>query len=459
MIYFFVLHLAFFISAFTKCLAILSGGNIHDGMHSQANPRFISRGNIFRVVTGDTVVLPCEVQNLGDFVLVWKKGSALLSAGQQMISREPRFSLLGYNLQLRDIRHLDQGDYTCQIGDGSQGDLIHTIEILMPPSIQILPPSGQLTTRKGGPVTFECKTNGNPAPVVQWSKKDGLLPSGLQVQTGFLLSLNDVQRQDAGIYQCTASNGIGQPVTGEIMLQVLYPPEVSVLRSWVNSGEGMEAKLDCIVHSDPPAEVSWYQDSFLLQPTDRRLMSHAGQTHSLTIRNLQMSDFGNYSCSVVNSIGREKRYIELSGKPGPALITSATYSNPHEYLLAWTVQSVFPILEVRILFRRVIVNATYQQPGQWHDLLVKPRQRFNTANGERHQTYKLTGLIGDSVYECLVQTKNQHGFGDLSDLHQWVTSPKGRVLDYSAANVIFVDSRKHQLVIITCLLLLRHFIV
>ncbi|KAL3278073.1 hypothetical protein HHI36_013417, partial [Cryptolaemus montrouzieri] len=29
-----------------------------------ATPRFISRGNTFRVVTGDTVVLPCEVQNL-----------------------------------------------------------------------------------------------------------------------------------------------------------------------------------------------------------------------------------------------------------------------------------------------------------------------------------------------------------------------------------------------------------
>lgn len=66
----------------------------------------------------------------GTFVIVWKKGATLLSAGQQMISREPRFSLLGYNLQVRDIRHSDQGDYTCQIGDGSQGDLIHTIEIL-----------------------------------------------------------------------------------------------------------------------------------------------------------------------------------------------------------------------------------------------------------------------------------------------------------------------------------------
>ncbi|KRT86222.1 hypothetical protein AMK59_2472 [Oryctes borbonicus] len=38
-------------------------------------------------------------------------------------------------------------------------------------------------------------------------------------------------------------------------MNVLYPPEVTVVRSWSNTGEGLEARLDCLVHSDPPAEV------------------------------------------------------------------------------------------------------------------------------------------------------------------------------------------------------------
>ena len=33
------------------------------------------------------------------------------------------------------------------------------------------------------------------------------------------------------------------------------PPEISVAKSWVNAGEGLEARLDCIVHADPPGEV------------------------------------------------------------------------------------------------------------------------------------------------------------------------------------------------------------
>lgn len=149
----------------------------------------------------------------------------------------------------------------------------------MPPSIHILPPDGRTTARKGGSVTFECKANGNPPPSVQWSKKaskkkflgpkrlnnrikailkqlllnyskmlfvfhnlsfvkaktilffelqDGLLPSGLQVQSGYALSLLDVQRQHAGTYQCTASNGIGQPVTAEVKLHILCKTKVTI---------------------------------------------------------------------------------------------------------------------------------------------------------------------------------------------------------------------------------------
>ncbi|CAG9838160.1 unnamed protein product [Diabrotica balteata] len=101
-------------------------------------------------------------------------------------------------------------------------------------------------------ITNLNKVNQQHAPP---NVEDGLLPSGHQVETGYLLNLNEVQRQDAGVYQCTASNGIGQPVTGEIKLHVLCKsPEVSVIRSWVNAGEGGEAKLDCVVHADPPAE-------------------------------------------------------------------------------------------------------------------------------------------------------------------------------------------------------------
>ena len=48
-------------------------------------------------------------------------------------------------------------------------------------------------------------------------------------------------------------------------------------------------------------QVSWNQNSFPLQPTDRRTMSSRGNRHTLTIRHVQQEDFGNYRL-VVDSI-------------------------------------------------------------------------------------------------------------------------------------------------------------
>lgn len=42
-------------------------------------------------------------------------------------------------------------------------------------------------------------------------------------------------------------------------------------------------------------------------------METRANKHTLTIRNVQASDFGNYSCVAENSLGRAKKYMELSG--------------------------------------------------------------------------------------------------------------------------------------------------
>ncbi|CAH1397109.1 unnamed protein product [Nezara viridula] len=62
--------------------------------------------------------------------------------------------------------------------------------------------------------------------------------------------------------------------------------------------------------------VMWYQDSFMLDPTERRTMETRGNKHTLTLKHVQAADFGNYSCVAENSLGKSKKYMELSGKWG-----------------------------------------------------------------------------------------------------------------------------------------------
>lgn len=48
---------------------------------------------------------------------------------------------------------------------------MHTVEILVPPSVRPVPQNGQITARKGSTVSLECKASGNPVPNLYWHKK------------------------------------------------------------------------------------------------------------------------------------------------------------------------------------------------------------------------------------------------------------------------------------------------
>lgn len=135
-------------------------------------PKFLSRGNLYKVTTGDSVTLPCRVSNLGNFVLLWRRGNSVLTAGALKITRDKRFSLVdSYDLQITGVKTQDAGDYICQIGDQETRDQVHTLEILVPPTIRAVPVNGQVTARKGSTVTLECKASGNPVPSIYWFKK------------------------------------------------------------------------------------------------------------------------------------------------------------------------------------------------------------------------------------------------------------------------------------------------
>lgn len=128
-------------------------------------------------------------------------------------------------------------------------------------------------------------------------------------------------------------------------------------KSWVHASEGYDSELCCTVHGDTNSDMLWYQNSFLLDGTERRSMDRKGDKYCLRIRNFQVSDFGNYSCVADNALGRTKKYIEVSGSPGPAIFLSPAYSGYLDlYNVTWTIESIPPLEEVRLLYRKLLVS-------------------------------------------------------------------------------------------------------
>ncbi|ETN68050.1 hypothetical protein AND_000112 [Anopheles darlingi] len=90
----------------------------------------------------------------------------------------------------------------------------------VPPTIRVVPQNRQITARKGSTVTLECKASGNPVPAIYWHKKDAFTGASHLSESPTLL-LERVDRHHAGIYQCTADNGVREAVHVDIEVTVL----------------------------------------------------------------------------------------------------------------------------------------------------------------------------------------------------------------------------------------------
>uniref|UniRef100_A0A0K8WJD6 Lachesin n=1 Tax=Bactrocera latifrons TaxID=174628 RepID=A0A0K8WJD6_BACLA len=318
-------------------------------------PMFISRSETFKFVAGDTIRLPCEVANTDPYVVAWKRGIAILTAGNVKVTPDPRVSRAErFNLQIRDAVPQDAGDYICQIATMEPREITHTVEILVPPRIHHISTGGHLQVKKGSSVRIECSASGNPTPNVTWSRKNNILPNGEEKLHSHILSIENVDRHKGGVYICTANNGVGQPASSQVVLHVLYPPEISVERPIVFSGEGHEAMLVCIVHGETQPEVLWFKDTMQLDTTERHIMENRGSRHTLIIRKVHPQDFGNYSCVAENQLGKARKTLQLSGKPNIAVFNSPPVSQYKDrYNISWTVDSHTPIEEYKLSFRRL----------------------------------------------------------------------------------------------------------
>ncbi len=82
--------------------------------------------------------------------------------------------------------------------------------------------------RSGTNVELVCHAEGSPPPTLTWTRKagnGGMLPSIEGEESPSLttptLRIPSVQRGDAGVYECEASNGVGEAATAQLKLQVI----------------------------------------------------------------------------------------------------------------------------------------------------------------------------------------------------------------------------------------------
>ena len=67
-----------------------------------------------------------------------------------------------------------------------------------------------LTVNEGGSASFQCSASGNPEPAIVWSKVDNQSEITQSAVSGGELQLKHVTGNDSGLYQCSATNILGE---------------------------------------------------------------------------------------------------------------------------------------------------------------------------------------------------------------------------------------------------------
>ena len=79
---------------------------------------------------------------------------------------------------------------------------------LSSPAVVVSPAT--LTVNEGGSASFQCSASGNPEPAIVWSKVDNQSEITQSAVLGGRLQFKHATGNDSGLYQCSATNILGE---------------------------------------------------------------------------------------------------------------------------------------------------------------------------------------------------------------------------------------------------------
>merc|ERR1739838_1242552 len=284
---------------------------IREEVINTRTPRFLSQPLDIVVNEGQEVRLPCLVDRLEGFVLLWRKNDRIISVGDQIIYKtESKIhieeSKNGNTLVIDNVDDSDEADFSCSISAYRETEIHHNVKVRVEPVI-ITYPQKPLTLREGDSAKLSCRLlSGRPIPDLKWRKCEGYFPSGEKEIFEDVIEFESVTRDDSGCYTCKADNGFAEePVTSMAMLIVEYPPNVHIQKSEDSTDE---MTITCTVESQPAANVTWLKDGETIEDETKRIKSD--NKHTLT---LGPDTSGNYTCLAVNKHGAGQARTRISG--------------------------------------------------------------------------------------------------------------------------------------------------
>ncbi|BES91298.1 Down syndrome cell adhesion [Nesidiocoris tenuis] len=217
----------------------------------------------------------------------------------------------GNILSIHKVGREDAGMYQCLVKE-EEGSLQAAVQLILGAAQpQLLYRFIQQTVQPGPAMSLKCIATGNPTPHITWTLDGFALPSnnerfviGQYVTIhGDVIShvnISNVHVEDGGIYQCKASNRVGE-VSHSAAMRVYGLPHIRPMPN-ISAVAGEPLYLACPAAGYPIEIITWFKEGRKLPTSRRQRVFSNGTLHILNVEREQ--DQGSYQCTAINKQGK-----------------------------------------------------------------------------------------------------------------------------------------------------------
>ncbi|CAG9838355.1 unnamed protein product [Diabrotica balteata] len=281
------------------------------------------------------IVSPVIVENSGAVTVAQDEGAALICIAQgcpapeyrwynhaglepSLIIPGPRVRQLGPVLAIEAVNTEDGGVYRCSASNAG-GESSAELRLIVSTTlhVEISPPL--LSVHMGGSAEFRCvvsSQSGGPH-LVTWYKDGRQLPSTGRGSSETLI-VNNIGREDRGMYQCVVRRAEGDTAQAAAELQLGDAPPI-LLYSFIEQTlqPGPAVSLKCSASGNPTPQISWTLDGFPLPSHGRFVIGQYVTVHGdvishVNISHVMVEDGGEYMCTAENRAGKSSHSARLN---------------------------------------------------------------------------------------------------------------------------------------------------
>lgn len=262
---------------------------------------------------GEAVTLNCKTSVNGPVRFDWYGPDESYIGGE-----------LDGSLVLSNLKPSQSGYYSCEVTNtfGNAREKLFLDVIANEPSplrVEVRPKSK--TVLDGGRAEFTCNVataNGEPVDdsLIRWSRASKAELSRFHSIRGNVLTLYNINEDDAGRYICTVQASFGRIEFDVAYLQIskndlssAFPIYIRVLEAPTESSNqqsaafryGIKVTAECVAQADDVEEVTWSKS----EGVDRANYNRNGNTNTLEIPALVPMDLGTYVCIAIRRNGEK----------------------------------------------------------------------------------------------------------------------------------------------------------